>query len=160
MQKKYLSSLFGAAISTLVLTGSAFGIDFTFTTTLSGPAENPPNGSPGTGSATVVLDTTAHTLRIDATFSGLTGNTTASHIHAPTAVPGTGGAGVATQTPTFANFPLGVTSGTFSQTLDLTQVGSYNPAYVTANGGTAAGAEAALTAALFNGTSYLNIHTS
>src|SRR5205807_609669 len=85
---------------------------------------------------------------------------TASHIHAATASPGTGTAGVATTTPTFAGFPLGVTSGTYDNTLDLTQLSSYNPAYVTANGGTAASAEAALTSSMAAGTSYLNIHTT
>jgi hypothetical protein len=42
---------------------------------------------------------------------------------------------VATTLPTFAGFPLGVTSGTYINTLDLTLASSYNPAFVTANGG-------------------------
>ena len=63
-------------------------------------------------------------------------------------------------TPTFSGFPLGVTSGSFMQTFDMTQASSYNPAFVTANGGTVAGAEAALLAGLHAGTAYLNIHTS
>jgi aminoglycoside phosphotransferase (APT) family kinase protein len=80
-------------------------------------------------------------------------------IHAPTLAPFSGSAGVATTTPTFPNFPLGVTSGTYDQTLDLLSLSSYNPAFVAAHGGTAAGAEAALVAALDEGRSYLNIHT-
>ena len=68
---------------------------------------------PRTGFATVVYDDLAHTLSVDASFSGLLGTTTAAHIHAATAVPGVGTAGVATQTPSFVGFPLGVTSGTF-----------------------------------------------
>ena len=101
-----------------------------------------------------------HTLAISANFTGLTGTTTAAHIHAPTATPGSGTAGVATQTPSFVNFPLGVTSGSFNQTLDLTQASSYNSAYITANGGTTTSAEAALVASMNAGTSYFNIHTS
>jgi hypothetical protein len=66
---------------------------------------------------------------------------------------------VATTIPSFAGFPLGVTSGTFSSILDLTLASSYNPAYVTANGGTTAGAEAALASALATGQAYWNIHT-
>lgn len=93
-------------------------------------------------------------------FSGLTGNTTASHIHAATASPGAGTAGVATQTPTFSGFPLGVTSGTYFNTLDLTLASSFNPTFVTANGGIVANAEAALVAAMFAGESYLNIHST
>src|ERR1700730_9791040 len=48
---------------------------------LTGAAEFPPTGSPGTGTATVVLDTTAQTLAVAVMFSGLEAGTTASHIH-------------------------------------------------------------------------------
>ncbi len=65
-----------------------------------------------------------------------------------------------TTTPTFAGFPLGVTSGSYNNTLDLTLASSYNPAYITANGGTTATAEAALAAAIASGRAYLNIHSS
>ena len=118
------------------------------------------SNSPGTGFAEVTLDTSANTMRVQVSFSGLTSPTTASHIHAATAIPGTGTAGVATTTPTFPNFPLGVTSGTYDQTFDMTQAASYNPADVAANGGTPALAEAALFAAMAAGESYLNIHTT
>jgi len=74
------------------------------------------------------------------------------------ASPGT--AGVATTTPYFTGFPIGVTSGSYSNTLDLTLASSYNPSYVTANGGTTAGAETALLAAIAADEAYLNIHTS
>ena len=84
---------------------------------LSGPAESPPNASPGT-------------------------------------------AGVATLTPAFTGFPLGVTAGTLDHTFDLTLTSTYNSPYVTANGGTAAGAEAALLAAIAAGKAYFNIHTT
>jgi len=127
---------------------------------LDGPSESPPNASPGTGFAQVDIDTITNMMRVQVSFSGLLGTTMASHIHAPTASPGAGTAGVATTTPTFTDFPLGVTSGTYDHTFDLTAASSYNPAYVTANGGTTAGAEAALLAAMASGKSYLNIHTS
>lgn len=152
-----------AAVAAAVLGASAMSTSaalITYTTHLDGASESPANGSPGTGFAEVDVDTTAHTLHVHVTFSGLAGTTTASHIHAATAVALTGTAGVATTTPTFAGFPLGVTSGTYDNTLDLTQASSYNPAYVTANGGTTAGAEAALLAAIAAGQSYLNIHTT
>lgn len=130
-----------------------------FGVTLSGPAEDPPNASPGTGTGTIVLDTTAHTLSVDVTFSGLTAPTTAAHIHCCTATPFSGIAGVATQVPTFAGFPLGVTGGTYSHVFDTTLAATWNPAFVTANGGTPLGAEAALAAGLLAGRAYLNIHT-
>ena len=47
-----------------------------FTTTLSGAAEAPPNASPGTGNATVTIDDTSFSMRVQATFLGLTGLTT------------------------------------------------------------------------------------
>lgn len=127
-------------------------------TTLGGPAEDPPNASPGTGIAWVVVDADAHTLSVHVEFANLLGLTTASHIHCCVAPPGT--AGVATTVPTFAGFPLGVSSGTYDHLLDLTDLGSYNPAFVTAHGGTAAGAEAALVAGLLGGQAYLNVHTN
>ena len=136
---------------------ASYGAITALTGNMNGAKENPPTGSPGTGFTTVVYDSTLHTLGISVSFSGLAGTTTASHIHCCAASPGT--AGVATTTPTFAGFPLGVTSGTYSTTLDLTQASSYNPAFITANGGTTASAEAVLAAGFANGTTYLNIHT-
>ena len=123
---------------------------------LSGLQEVPPNGSPGTGMARVTL--TGTMLDVNVIFSGLLGTTTASHIHC-CALPGAS-AGVATMLPTFAGFPLGVTSGSYSHVFDLSLESSYNPAFVTAHGGDAAGAMAALVAALNDGTTYLNVHTT
>jgi hypothetical protein len=131
-----------------------------YTATLTGPNESPANASTGTGTATVTIDTTANTMLVSVNFSGLTGTTTASHIHAPTASPLTGTASVATQTPYFTGFPIGVTSGSYSHLFDLLTASTYNSSYVTANGGTAIGAEAALVTALNSGRAYLNIHTT
>lgn len=138
----------------------AFATPITYTANLSGAAESPPTPSLGTGFATVDFDPVAHTLHVQANFTGLTSGTTASHIHCCTAAPLTGIAGVATQTPSFSGFPLGVTSGTFNNTFDTLAAGTYNPAFVTAQGGTAAGAEAALAAGLSSGETYYNIHTT
>src|SRR5262249_33269345 len=144
-------SMFAASANAGVVVYTAF---------LNGPAESPPNGSPGTGFAEVDVDNVAQTMRVQVSFSGLTGTTTASHIHSATATPGTGTAIVATQTPSFTGFPLGVTSGTYDNTFDLTLGSTYNPAFITANGGTVAGAEAALLAGLTAGEAYLNIHST
>ena len=139
--------------------GPSQAVPITFVGSLNGPSESPPNASPGTGSAIVVFDTVAHTLEVDVTFSGLLGTTTASHLHCCTAAPGVGTAGIATQTPSFTGFPLGVTSGTYTHTFDTSLTSTFNAPFVTANGGTAAGAEAALLAGALAGTEYLNIHT-
>jgi len=134
------------------------------TTTLLAVLNGANDGTPslGSGTATVVLNTDAHTLLVAASFSGLTTGTTAAHIHCCQTVPGTPPTvGVATMQPAFTGFPLGVTFGTYPPTLfDLTQASFYNPPFLTASGGTAAGAEAALTAALLAGLTYFNIHTS
>ena len=76
-----------------------------------------------------------------------------------TTLPFQGTTGVATTTPTFAGFPLNVTSGSYHNVLDLTQSSSWNPSYVSANGGTNATAETALASALATGRSYWNIHS-
>ena len=132
---------------------------FQYQAFLSGPNESPSNASPGTGFAEVDYNDALHTLHVHVDFSGLLGTTTASHIHAATASPGTGTADVATTTPTFAGFPIGVTAGTYDNTLDLTLASSYKAAFVTANGGTTATAETALAADIAAGEAYLNIHT-
>jgi hypothetical protein len=128
---------------------------------MDGPSE--PTSSLGTGYGTVLYDNIAHTLKLDCTFTGLANDTgsgvTASHIHAATTLPFQGTAGVATTTPSFALFPLHVFAGAFHNTLDMTQASSWNPAYVTANGGTTATAEVAFASALATGRSYWNIHS-
>jgi hypothetical protein len=145
----------------LVLSAPAHAVPITFEANLTGADENPPNSSPGTGFTTVVIDPTLNTLHVDVTFSGLEAGTTASHIHCCQTAPGlNNNVLVATTTPTFPGFPLGVTSGTYDHTLDLTMASSYNPAFITAEGGTVAGAEAALIAGIENEETYLNIHTT
>jgi hypothetical protein len=67
---------------------------------------------------------------------------------------------VATTVPAFPGFPLGFTSGSYTGVLDLTQSSSYNPAFITANGGSVASAEAAFITGFENGMTYLNVHTS
>ena len=134
----------------------------TFTADLLGSNEVPPTGSPGTGFATVVLDPQANTIQVNVTFSGLTTGTTAAHIHCCLPSPGLTGmnVGVSTTVPAFPGFPLGVTSGDYhSPILSLLDAGTYNPAFVTAQGGIA-GAEAALVAGIESQETYLNIHTS
>lgn len=89
-------------------------------------------GSPGTGTASVVLDDVSGAITVSGSFSGLTGTRTDQHIHGP--------AGVGATASVF--FPLsgsGGNSGTISGTgtLTPTQVG-----YIT------------------SGNSYINIHTT
>jgi len=143
-----------------VTVASLAGSPIVYTAFLDGLSEAPPNASPATGFTTVTIDTLAHTLRVEATFSGLIGPSTVAHIHCCTATPFTLTAGVATMVPTFSGFPVGVTSGSYDVTFDLTLASSWNAAFVTANGGTEASAEAALAAGMAEGRAYFNLHTS
>jgi hypothetical protein len=132
----------------------------TFTTNLTQAFEIPPTGSTATGSATIVLDPTANTLSVHATFSGLTSNSIMAHIHCCLAsLFANVNVGVATPVPAFPGFPLGGKSGTYNGVLDLTQLSSYNPAFVSLQGGTLAKARAALINGIQNGETYFNIHT-
>ncbi|MBK7045041.1 MAG: CHRD domain-containing protein [bacterium] len=131
-----------------------------YTATLSGTAESPPNASMGTGFAQVDIDPVAHTMNVFITFEGLSGVTTACHIHGPTTVAGTGTAGVATTTPTFPGFPAGVAAGMYDQLFDMTLTASFNGSFVANNGGTAATAEAALFQAITDGKTYVNVHSN
>ena len=100
-------------VAALVLpTSAAHSATMTFIAGLSGANERPdPVSSPGTGLAIVVLDPTAETIQILATFSSLTSPTTAAHIHC--CAPLNTNAGVATTVPAFIDFPLGVTFGAY-----------------------------------------------
>jgi len=154
------------AAAVLLLAGVGEAGIVTLSGSISGPNENPATPSLGTGFALVTLDTTAQTLEVNVFFSNLLATipgtstpsgTTASHIHCCVSSPGN--AGVATTTPSFMGFPLGVDSGSFDRVLDLTMSSSYNPAFITAEGSLAA-AEAALENGLINSQTYLNIHTN
>jgi hypothetical protein len=95
-----------------------------------------------------------------ATFADLLAPTTAAHIHVVPIGSPTPTGGVATQVPSFTGFPLGVMAGVFGPVVfDMTMASSYNPAFVTANGGTPAGAEAALFGAIADGRAYFNVHS-
>src|SRR5260370_26888521 len=124
--------------------------DATFTAILSGANEVPaPIASPASGFVTVTL--TGNILAVNETFSNLTSPATASHIQfAPAG--SNGPVAVA-----FTSFPA-ATSATYSMAFALTLDSTYTSTFLTASGGTAAGAEAALMADMFAGNTYINIH--
>ncbi len=154
MKKLLLTALIAGGLA------SAHANVFNYDVILNGPSESPANASPGSGIGFVSYNDITHLMSLNLTFSGLTGTTTASHIHAATAVAFAGTAGVATTTPTFAGFPLGVSSGSYANTLDMTLASSYNGSFITANGGTTATAEVALFNAMQSGKAYWNVHSS
>jgi len=150
-----------AAALLLALTGVAQAHTLQFQGTFA------PEAAGATGSGTLFLeyDHDGHTLFIDLTFSGLSGNTNNAHIHCCTAAPNTGAAGVALGDRTNGNnmitlFPTGVKAGTYTRVIDLAAVNSYPVTFFNNNGGTVASAEAVLIAGLTSGNAYFNIHTT
>jgi hypothetical protein len=118
-------------------------------------------GATGSGTLSLEYDEHGHTLLINATWAGLSGNTSNAHIHCCTASPNTGTAGVAlAQGGILPAFPLGATSGSYVKVIDLTQTSQYSATFVTASGGTAAAAEARLISNLLSGNAYFNIHST
>jgi len=137
------------------LAGGAQATPILYEATLNGANQNPVNATTATGTAWVWIDTATNMMTVQVSFTGLSASATAAHIHCCIAPPGN--VGVATAVPSFPAFP-NTTSGTYMQTFDMTSAASYNPAFITANGGTTAGAEAALFAGIMDDMAYLNIH--
>jgi hypothetical protein len=137
----------------LILSASAAQLNAgtIYAAALAGANEVPSVISPATGSAILTLN--GNLLSVTESFSGLIGGAgSAAHIHCCT--PPGSNAGVAIP---FPNFPA-ATSGTYSNTFDLTLTTTYLAAFLTANGGTAASAEAVIIAGLNAGNAYVNIH--
>ena len=158
-----LSRTVSGLICLMALSLPAAAAPLYYFTSLSGPNESPANASPGTGTAWVTIDPVAHTLMVQTSFANLTSGVTASHIHVING-PGDANTGdtlgpVATTTPTFTDFPSGVTSGNYAKTFDTLLATTYRAGFVTDAGGLAA-AEAALFSGITGGRAYLNIHTS
>jgi hypothetical protein len=125
---------------------------------MSGSGESPPNASTASGTALVALDLDVITMRVQASFTGLSGGATAAQVL--TTTPLTGTAGVLSLNPTLPGFPLGVTSGSYDQTIDLTQASGYTPEFITASGGTVSDALNALIFGMADGKTYFEIDSS
>jgi hypothetical protein len=147
-----------AALIFLLLAGVAHAAPIVYVARMNGAEEFPPNISSGTGYAEVDYDSTPHNMLVSASFSGLSANVTAAHIHC-CAGPGAN-APVATTTPSFPGFPSGVTAGTYVMDFDTTAAPTYNATFISNNGGSVATAEAALANGLAAGLAYFNIHST
>jgi len=145
------------AVLSLIATGAAQAAIIHFTVSLSGANENPANASPGTGSATVDIDTVAKLMTLDVTFSACWADHRFTHpllrAHARRQCTGSDTDAL------FHRLSLGVTSGSFANTFDMSLASSYRPGFITDHGGTPASAFDFLLAGMLAGQAYLNIHT-
>src|SRR5262245_58283661 len=95
---KRACAIFAAIFVSAAAATPASAISLVYATTLSGANESPPVSTLGTGTATVTVDTDLLTMRVQTTFSGLTGNVTVAHIHCCLVPAGPPNVGVATTT--------------------------------------------------------------
>jgi len=143
-----------AAATAVAVPAGAAPADPSYRAVAAGALENPPNASPGT--SLVTIDLSGNEMFVDLPFRDLAGTTTAAHIHCCTSSAFTGAAPIAVP---FQDFPMGVTAGTYSKAIPLGEEMSYDPAFVSAHGGTVSGAESALIDAINANEAYVNIHT-
>jgi len=122
----------------------------------SGTQEFPPNASAGFGTGVLTLDTTLNLLTFNISFGGLGSNVVDAHIHCCVGVGVNTGVAIGFLS---TGFPVGVTSGSYIHTFDLTNPSIYTAAFIAGSGGTVEGDRVRLINALFAGQSYLNIHT-
>ena len=142
------------AAATFAATAVPASAATTFTTTLSGANETMPNMSTATGTGSLTLSDDMNSVSLFLSWAGLTGGpATGAHIHC-CALPGANG-------PVAIDFgPPSVTTGSLSRTYDLTSLTSYSGAFLSANGGTAVSARAALLAGFATGRTYFNVHNA
>ena len=149
--KQVLSVLALAAASALATPAFAQ----TYQAVASGPAESPPNGSPGNSMVTIEFNGT--NMSVDMPFNNLVGSTTEAHVHCCTSEAFTGTSPVAVP---FTDFPAGVKSGSYTRTFGLYDETTYDPAFLKANRGTVQGAASALVDSINANEAYINIHTT
>lgn len=128
MRLRYTALVLAAAL----LSAAPASADTGFSAVINGAQEVPANASPGTGTATLVLNNAQTQLSYSVTYQNLTSNRTAAHIHGP-AAPGTN---------------AGVLHGLLNQT--GTTSGSMNGVW---------NLSATNVSQLLNGLLYINIHS-
>jgi len=144
-----------AVVAVLATTAPAVANQSIYNAQLSGSSEVPPTASTGTGFATITIDFALVTMRVQASFNSLESLDSAAHVHC--CAPAGTNVGVAA---VFPGFPLGVTSGTYDMTIDMTLASSYNAAFIASSGGTVSQAFNTLVAGMNAGDAYFDIHTT
>ncbi len=132
MKSGWLTALFLGAVGLLSLASPASADTHTYLVNLSGAEEVPPVVTAGTGQCVVQLNDVSGAVTLNGTFSGLTSNATAAHIHGPA--------------------PVGTNAGIL---ITLTETGGTS-GNVFGSGTLSAGN----VTNLLNGLMYVNIHTT
>lgn len=147
-------TVFTLAASTLVAATSQAAPVY-YRAVASGPAEDIPNGSPGSSVSSFEIDDMI--LRAEVPFRDLSSPTVSAHIHCCTIDAFRGAAPVAIP---FLDFPLQVTAGVYSATFDLGDPATYDPDFLAANGGTPQLASGAPIDGFNGNQAYVNIHSA
>jgi hypothetical protein len=145
-----MKALIGLTIAVLAAGPASAAV---FTTLLNGANEAIPNMSAGTGTGMLVLSSNATKIKVDISWSGLTGPLRAGHTHC-CALPGANG-------PVAIDFsPPAAATGSFSRFYDLGLASTYSAGFLASNGGSAATARLAFLGGLNSGRAYFNLHTA
>jgi len=152
--KRHIRAAFGAftAISTFsaaLLLCAAPASAASYTTIATGQQAG--TNSTSIGAAVIDFDSASHQLHIGAAFSALQGLSSGANIQ---------WSGTGDTLASLLAFPLGVSTGAYSHNFNTTLDTTWNPTFLSANGGNAAGAEAAFLAGLATGTAWLNISST
>lgn len=142
--------LIGTALALVAMPATAAS----YIAKLDGAQQVPVANTPATGTAMLTL--VDNQLNVRVTYAGLLSPITIGHIHC--CAPAGGNSGVAIDFEP-EELPSDL-SGSFMRSYDLLSMASYTSGFLNANGGTAAGAKAALLAAFNNDRAYVNIHTA
>jgi hypothetical protein len=137
------------AVGSLALVQTSFAALEDFTVSLDG-LQDGGGARQGSGSGTLTLDTVANTITFNnILWSGLSADSTASHIHGP-AAPGVSTGVLYPLNPTYTTVGSGIRSGTISGTLTLANLSPGGNPYSIASQITD----------LENGLWYINVHST
>jgi hypothetical protein len=153
--KRVVSSL--ALACSMLFSSAAFAAITEYRSTMSGPSEQPPNNSPGASISSVVYDDVAMTMSFTVPFIDLLAGTTVAHLHCCTPEPLIG---IAPPAIPFDDFPVGVRNGLYERLYNLADPATYDPAFLSAQGGSVDAARNFLLQGINNNQSYLNIHST
>ncbi len=150
--KRHIRAAFGAftAVGAAVLLCAAAPASAVSYTTIA-TGQQAGTNSTSIGAAVIDFDSASHELHLGAAFSSLQGLSTGANIQ---------WSGTGDTLASLLAFPLGVSTGAYSHNFNTTLDATWNPTFLSANGGNAAGAEAAFLAGLATGTAWLNISST